>query len=295
MTSTTISASDLDEVAFASIQELVRETTGILLQDNMRFVVARRMLLRCQALGLASFRDYLTLLRYSVTGGRELDELIELLVTNETFFFRETEQLRALPELILPPLFAPAQQTRQPVRIWSAGCSTGEEPFTLAMLLDEHDPAQAGDCDIFASDVSRRVLRHARAGVYREVAMRETNAARRIHFFREENHQFHLKEEIRRRVTFAHINLIDLGALHLVANVDIIICRNVLIYFDRHARAQVLEMFFQKLRPGGYLLLGLAESLVGDQSHFQMQISAFGLLYRKPLAPKGSMHAGVTL
>jgi chemotaxis protein methyltransferase CheR len=210
---------------------------------------------------------------------------VEVLTTNETYFYREPHQLRAFSEEILP-LLAAEKGAQRRLRIWSAGCSTGEEVYTVAILLARCGLFEGWDVDVFGSDIARRVLSVARAGAYGERAFRTPEAETIRPFFRVEGGKWHVRPEVRRMASFGYLNLLDEGTSTLVAGADVIFCRNVMIYFDLAARRRVLRMFLDKLRPGGYLLLGHSESLLNVTADFELVHLRNDLVYRKPpLAP----------
>lgn len=267
---------------FRLLRDLIQDYCGIYFEDSFKYLVERRLQPRLPVLNLTSFRDYYRLLKYNPDAGREFDEIVERVTTNETYFFREMYQLRAFVDEVVPEIVA-RRGTKERLRIWSAGCSTGEEPYTLAMLLDEC-PAVAGmSIEVFGNDISRKVLKIARAGAYRENSFRQTDP-RYIHkYFDKEGRESRLKESIRSRVTFGHLNLMDEAAMALIANVDVIFCRNVIIYFAADTRKTLIEMFHKKLRPGGYLLLGHSESLINASTAFELVPLKNDVVYRKAL------------
>src|SRR5690606_7719682 len=141
------------------------------------------------------------------------------------------------------------------LRLWSAGCSSGEEPYTLAMLLHQR-LGNLQDVDVFGNDISRKVLRSARQGFYRETSFRQTPKNFWDGYFTPENQGWQLVDEIKKAVSFGHLNLVNERAVGILAQVDVIFCRNVLIYFGEESRKKLVQLFYRKLKPGGYLLLG---------------------------------------
>lgn len=266
---------------FLRLRDLIHQYCGILLTDNLQFIVERRLRTRLEAMGVATFSEYYRAVKYAKDPSRELVEIVDLITTNETYFFREEQQLECFVHELIPDLLR-ERDIRMPLRIWSAGCSSGEEPFSVAMLLAEMAALPAVGVDIFGSDISRKVLRQARLGQYRELALRQTNAQRRQRFFTPEQNHWLLHDEIRRMVSFGQINLFDDSALSLMANVDVVLCRNVMIYFSKESRAKLLDSFYRKMRPGGYLLLGHSESLLNTSSPFEVVSLNRDIVYRKP-------------
>jgi len=263
------------------LRELVYEHCGLSFAEDMRHVVERRLAPRLVLHGLSSFTAYHRFLRYDASCRAELEAAAEVLTTNETYFYREPHQLRAFSEEILPALARENRAGRR-LRIWSAGCSTGEEVYTIAILLLKSGLFGGWDIDVFGSDIARRVLAVARAGAYGPHAFRAPEAEALKPWFRAEGGKWLVRDEVRRLASFGHLNLLDEGMLSLVQEVDVILCRNVIIYFDLAARCRVLRAFHDRLRPGGHLLLGHSESLLNVTADFQLVHLRNDLVYRKP-------------
>lgn len=278
-------ATVMTDEEFRLLRDLIADYCGIYFTDSFKYLVERRLQPRLQVLGVSNFRDYYRLLKYGPETGREFDEIVERVTTNETYFFREMRQLQAFTDEVLPEVL----RTTDPVgivRIWSAGCSTGEEPYTIAMLLDEVPAARSHRFEIFGNDISRKVLRNAREGVYRDSSFRATDQRYIDRYFVSDNNLRRLRDEVRNRVTFGHLNLMHEGSMALLSNVDVIFCRNVIIYFDQRARSNLISMFYRKLRPGGFLLLGHSESLINVSTDFELVPLKHDMVYRKPVSPR---------
>lgn len=265
---------------FLLIRDLIFDYCGIYMPESVKFVVERRLRGRLDVFSVRTFRDYYRAVKYGRDRVQELDEVVDLITTNETYFFREPHQLQAFTDEIIP-LLLKGRPRGDAIRIWSAGCSSGEEPYTIAMLLAEMH-MDAG-FEIFGSDISRKVLRMARKGTYREASFRETNPRLRERFFTPAGKEYQIDEKIRSSVNFGHLNLMDEASLALVANVDVVFCRNVMIYFSKESRSRLLQSFYSKMRPGGYLLLGHSESLVNVTTNFEIVALKNDIVYRKPL------------
>ena len=274
----------LQEAEFRLLREIIHEHCGIFLPDNVTFLLERRLRPRLKALELEDFRSYYRYVKYTRDGYEELCEIVERITTNETYFFREEYQLKDFIEEIIPDILQEHERDL-PVNIWSAGCSSGEEPYTLAMLLNDSGFTNSFDFNILANDISQQVLDKARDGIYREASFRETRPDVMTRYFRREGARFRINENIRRQVTFEQANLIDSSTLVGYQNFDVIFCRNVMIYFARESREQLLQEFLERLRPGGYLLLGHSESLVNLSTGFELIPLKRGIVYRKPLDP----------
>jgi chemotaxis protein methyltransferase CheR len=267
----------MTDAEFRMVCELLRTHCGLHFGEESRYVLEKRLARRLRELGLGSFASFHLELRKD---DQELARVVDLLVTNETYFFREKNQLRALFEEILPDLRR--RTPEHPVALWSAGCSSGEEPYTLVMLALEAGMRPGEDIKVYASDISRPMLQKARRGVYREASFRQTDPGLRERYFREKDGQWQIVDGVKKHVDFIHLNLLDRSKIALLGSMDVTLCRNVIIYFDTPVKEQVIDTFEQKLRPGGYLLLGHSESLINISSAFELRHLRHDLVYRKP-------------
>jgi len=268
---------------FRLLRDMIHEHCGLFFRDDTRYLLERRLGPRLHYHGLRGFTEYQRFLRYDPRRRGEMDVAVEVLTTNETYFYREPQQLRAFAEEILPELARTHGAARR-LRVWSAGCSSGEEVYTIAILMARSGLFSGWAVDIFGSDIARRVLSLARAGTYGPHAFRTPEAEALRTWFREEAGRWTVREEIRRHVSFGHVNLLDEGMMGLVGRSDVVFCRNVMIYFDMPARRRVLRSFHDKLREGGYLLLGHSESLLNVTADFELVHLKHDLVYRKPRA-----------
>jgi chemotaxis protein methyltransferase CheR len=267
---------------FRLLRDLVHGHCGILVREEMKYVMERRLWPRLEALGLADFDGYYRHLRYDPNRRAELESAVEALTTNETYFFREPQQLRAFSRELLPLLHQRNGRERR-LRIWSAGCSSGEEPYTVAMLIEASGLFVGWDVEVYGTDISRRVLALARRAEYGTSALRATLPEHVERFFEPVgNQRVRVREEIRAQVSFGQLNLVDPSSAQLVAPMDLVFCRNVMIYFDPPIRRRVVRLFYEKLRPGGFLLLGHAESLISLSSEFELVHLQDDLVYRRP-------------
>jgi chemotaxis protein methyltransferase CheR len=267
---------------FRLLRDLVNEHAGLHFDDDALFLFDRRLGERVADLELGGFDEYYKHLRFSIHGPNELDEVIELLTTKETYFFRQEYQLRAFSRELLPRLRS-MNASRERLCIWSAGCSTGEEVYTLAILVHESGLFQGWDVRIIGSDISKQNVAAARRGVYRSSSFRTTPANARRAYFVDKPDGAHLIDTIKKYCHFGQLNLLDASRASMVGRVDVIFCRNVLIYFDVRSRRRVIDNLYERLVPGGYLLLGHSESLLNVSTAFELVHLQEDLVYRKPL------------
>jgi chemotaxis protein methyltransferase CheR len=230
-------------------------------------LVKSRLSKRLRALGLSNFDIYLDYIKRD-SSGKELITLIDSLTTNKTSFFREEQHFEFLRTQILPPY----REEGRRMRIWSAGCSSGEEPYSIAILLREEWP-MVDRCDvrILATDISTRVLGLANGAVYEEDIVKEINPALlKKHFkcVRETTPRaYHLNDDVRRMVRLARLNLMDTWPMR--GPFHVIFCRNVMIYFDKQTQTELVRRFWEMMAPGGYLLVGHSESLTASSYRFR--------------------------
>lgn len=275
------------------LRDLISERLGLWFGPESRSSLERRLRERLAVRGVSTFADYYQLLKYGEEGGDEWDEASDILTTHETYFFREDYQLRAFQNEILPAL---AAKSRRRIQVWSAGCSTGEEAYTIAMLILESglfDPA-GWEIRVYGSDLSKKCIAAARRGVYGKGSFRTTSerakakwfaparADTRTRAFASEDPPLGVTPSVRGLCHFAQMNLLDEERTQLVGRCDVIFCRNVVLYFDDAARRRVIEMFYERLVPGGILLLGHAESLLNVSTAFELLHLREDLVYRKP-------------
>jgi chemotaxis protein methyltransferase CheR len=273
------------------LQEVIHEYCGVSHGIESGFFFERRLGGRLEQLGMASYRDYYHYIRYDPNGPAELEELVERITTHETYFYREQYQLEAFYEEILPDL-ARRQSRRRGLSIWSAGCSTGEEVYTIAMLLLERGLFRDWNLRVVGSDISRRVLSHARAALYGPGSFRTTPEDLHRKYFREGGGRYVVRDDVRSMCSFGQLNLLATERFRVIGSVDVIFCRNVLMYLSHDARLRVVEAFYDQLNPGGYLLLGHSESLLNVTTRFDLAHLEKDLVYRKPIDDDSGSRTG---
>lgn len=271
---------ELPDDIFRLLREQIYKRSGMWFNDSSKYLLQKRLSPRARELNFDSFQKYFYFLQYDPRADAEFDQIFDLVTTNETYFFREPAQLQAFTEEIIPDVLS--RKTVRKVRIWSAGCSSGEEPYSLAMLLQESGWYDQAAFEIFASDINQQVLGKARRGVYRENAFRATPPhLREKYFTREGESTWRVKDEIRNRISFGRLNLYDEGRVSLLGHLDVVFCRNVIIYFDDASKRVVVTNFYNRLSDGGYLLLGHSESLISLSTQFKLRHLKHDMVYQK--------------
>ncbi|MCG8557530.1 MAG: protein-glutamate O-methyltransferase CheR [Proteobacteria bacterium] len=270
---------------FRQIRGLLNARFGLQLEYGTRTGFQRRLRDRLLALGLGGFSEYCRYLTGSNGRDTELEQVVDLLANGETYFFREASQLRAFQTEVLPAVRA-ATSPRRRLSIWSAGCSTGEEVYTLAMLIVESGLFASWDVCVHGTDISPRAIRTARGACYREPSFRSL-PRRYLRYFVQGDAGRLVHPSLRALCCFDQLNNLDAEkAALLVDQADVVFCRNVLIYLDRTARGRLLRALYERLRPGGYLLLGHSESLLRVTTPFELVDLAGHLGYRRPDQPR---------
>ena len=273
----------MSEEEFRLIRDIIYSHCGLFFDSDTKYLLEKRLSRRLQLYQLQTFKDYHYFLKYDRKKDQELSDLMDVLTTNETYFFREAFQLKALTDEILPELKAAKEQKgEKTLRIWSAGCSTGEEPYTIAMLIMEMGCFHGWRVEIVGTDISNRVLQHSRKAVYGKSSFRTTEDRYVRRFFQEQEDGFRVNDEVRELVTISHLNLFDQNRLALLGKMDVIFCRNVIIYFDQTAKKKVIDIFDRMLHEGGYLLLGHSESLTNISTAFTLRHLKNDMVYQKP-------------
>ena len=282
----------LPEDIFRLLRDFIHDYCGIFFDDGSKFLLERRLNRRLEQHQLKSFEEYYHFLRYDRKREEEIVVLVDNLTTNETYFFREVAQLKAFSGEILPELRS-RNTGKKSLRIWSAGCSTGEEPYTIAiLLLESGNWWRDWQVEIMGSDINQRVLHTARKGMYKKGSHRATPPDMlRKYFIEEGKGDYRINDAVRQLVSFSYVNLLDPFKTSLIRDLDIIFCRNVIIYFDRNAKKKVIGTFYDKLQEGGYLLLGHSESLINLSTAFTLRTLKNDMVYQKPVRVRAGRSA----
>jgi len=253
---------ELSEEEFQGIRDLIAERAGIYFEPEKRELLKANLLQRMKECGLDTFADYFNLLS-NTAGAKEFDHLLDLITIPETHFFRDQAQFRALERVVIPEIVEKKSFPGATLRIWSAGCSTGEEPYTIAMILAAGmTDAKYPPIQILATDVSHAVLEAARRGVYGTRAVRDVPGEYINRFFTKRGEGYFLDDSIKEMVQFRYFNLMAEPRYFVeMSGWDIVFCRNVTIYFQSEATKKLIRNFHRSLREGGYLFAGFSESL----------------------------------
>jgi chemotaxis protein methyltransferase CheR len=284
----------MEQTLLQRFQQLITTRTGLQIREQEREALSKILAARTRAAQLAGPEQYCGLLESGTAHGEsEWKQLIGLLTNQESYFFRDKGQFTLLQERILPELIE-ANRERRTLRLWSAGCSTGEEPYSLAMLVDQLLPQREGwNIFILGTDIKEAALENARRGVYSSWSFRLVEPALQRRYFAQQRADYRLEARIRDMVTFRQGNLFKdefPTASTGLFNIDLILCRNVFIYFKSSAVSVVLDKFARTLRNGGYLMTGHGELNAQDRGQLQVRELPGSIIYQRlsqtPAAPK---------
>ena len=276
----------MTEVSVEQIQKITQQIyqkLGLHFDDRKIYFLKTRVAKRMAALGIEEPQDYVFMITYADQKGLEMQALANLVTTNETYMFREYDQLQAFANHCLPDVL-PAKQARgdKTLRIWSAGCSSGEEAYTLAMIVQEVFPqAQSWDCKIVATDIDENMLRKVAAARYGQRSVKDVPDEYRDKYLTQEGDEYVVRRRTAALVQPLHLNLHDRVALRAMRGFDFVFCRNVLIYFDDASRKAVVDHFYNALNPGGYIFLGHSESVGRITTAFKLKRFESHLVYVK--------------
>ncbi len=263
----------LSEEEFELFRDLIRKHIGISFSRTNPVTLQRKLASRLNHLRLDSYRSYYHYLLHDKDRERELRQLINKITVEQTAFFRHKKQFEHLANIILPQIAA-QKNTTKTLHIWSAGCATGEEPYSIAMVVNEmFEGVDSWDIKILASDIDTNALKFAYKGLYPRYRVDEVPSAYLRKYFKEEvgrDEGFYMvKEDLRKNILFRRLNFMD-SEFPFRSSVNIIFCRNVMIYFDAELRKNLVDRFFRLLEPDGFLCLGASESLIGVDNRFAL-------------------------
>lgn len=280
-----LNSRSLSQEIVEAFRQLIAKHTGLEIRDRDKAALSEKIILRMKILKLDSSEKYFNLLKTSIPEyQKEWQELVALLTNIETYFFRDTDQFNLLKYQILPELIQRKQHSKL-IRVCSAGCSSGEEPYSLAILLKELLPnPDEWNLTILGIDINQEVLQKAQIGVYRPWSFRRVEEKIVQQYFQLVNHQYHINESIKQMVKFQPCNLVQElfpRPKSELQDLDLILCRNVFIYFQPSAIADVLQKFYKALQPLGYLITGHAELYGQNLSQFQTKVFPESVVYQK--------------
>lgn len=274
---------ELTQDDFEKFRDFFYKKTGIHFDDSKRYFVDKRIIQRMEETDYSTFREYFMFIRFQASQ-QEFQQLVNIMTVNETYFFREEYQLKCM---VGPVLHEIVRRSRgaSPVRILSMPCSTGEEPYSIALyLLEFWGGIDDVDVQVYGSDIDTNVLAQCKAGVFNSRSVQYL--PRHIlgkHFSPLPEDRYQISADLRGCVEFMHINLADPMQMMRVRNFDLIFCRNLLIYFDDASRRQAAESFYDVLKPGGFIFLGHSESMSRMSSLFKVRKFDDAIAYQKPL------------
>jgi len=271
----------ISEADFERFRDYFYKKTGIQFEDSKRYFVDKRLIERIQATEHDSFRAYFTFMRFQASGD-ELQQLINRMTVNETYFFREEYQFQCMVGPVLEEIVR-HKRRGEPVRIWSIPSSTGEEPFSIAIYLLEHWPAiDSVDVELLSSDIDSNVLKTCRRGRYSQRSIAQLPKPILKKWFTPQGGEYQLSNDILECVKFEQVNLSNPADTRKFRDIDLIFCRNLLIYFDDASRRQAAETFYDALGPGGFIFLGHSESMSRISSLFRVRKFPDAIAYQKP-------------
>lgn len=269
----------LQRGAVTLVRDLVHERTGLFYDEGRIDGMADRLAPLVTARGFGSFLDYYYLLKYDESGRDEWDRVLDALSVPETYFWREVDQLRAIVDVVVPQL---AERLTRPIRIWCVPCATGEEPLSIAMMLDTAGWFGRARIELRASDGSGALLDVARRGSYRERSFRNLPLELRERYFIADGDRWRVTQHLQSRIhSWTQVNLLSPHQVAPMAVADIIFCRNVFIYFSESAVRRVVETFADAMPPIGYLCIGAAESLLRITDRFDLERISEAFVYVK--------------
>jgi chemotaxis protein methyltransferase CheR len=275
-----VAISDKD---FEQLRDFIYNICGMYFHSTKKYFLESRLTRRMEATGAKTYQDYYLLLR-SPRGSEELKFLMDEITTNETYFFRNVPQLAALENKLLPELVEIKNKIGfRKLRIWSAASSSGEEAYTMAMILLEKRSTLLKDwiIEIVGTDINETVIAQAKEGIYNAYSVRNIPDVYKRKYIREDNGKFILSPEVKKFVTFNKLNLYEDSKMIFMKSFDFIFCANVLIYFDTASKSKVVQHFYNNLQPYGYFFVGQSESLHGVNDKFKTVHFPGGFGYKK--------------
>lgn len=271
-------ALDFPGNSFTLLRDLIKENMGIYYDESKKDILADKLTPLALERGFNNFLDYYYFLKYDPEGKEEWDKIANALSVQETYFFREYDQLKALVEEIIPSLYNSGENH---VKIWSSACASGEEPLSIAILLNENNWFDNLNIEIYASDISTTALNKAQKGIYQDRSLRNLPKSIIEKYFTKEENGYKIISEIHKKVIWKKANLVKEEEIKDLAKSKIIFCRNVFIYFSDDVIQKVLEIFEKYMENPGYLFVGVSESLFRYKHSFDLQVIGGAFVYVK--------------
>jgi len=265
-------------------RKYIYEISGIYFQDNKKYLLESRLQKRINYLGIDSFEKYLEYLRFNPKRELEKKQLFEVITINETYFFRNQPQFDALITTIIPEILASDKKVnKNTLRIWSAASSTGEEAYTIAMMVSEliKPKYPSLNIEIVGTDINFAVVETAKRGIYKEYSIRNTPPLYLRKYFKQNNNSYEISHELKKTTSFKLINLYSDTEMRMMTNFDVVFCANVLIYFDTGSKKRVVSNLYNSLNREGYLFIGYSESLHGISKAFKLTSFPKTIGYKK--------------
>lgn len=270
---------------FRELRDIIYDKSGIFYAENKSYLLENRLGRRLKELGMSSFEEYIKYLKTQMGGSSEFHQIYNAVTINETFFFRYQAQLDAFRKKLLIPLIDERRKSgNKNLKIWSAASSSGEELYTLAIILHEELGSEMAswNLDVLGTDISHRALKLAEEAAYTKNSFRGAmTPAQKIKYFIPNGSAFHVNNLVKDVVKFRFLNLNDSMEIRKMSNIDFVFCRNVMIYFDEEMKKRVLRSIYGALKYGGYFFLGEAESLHGISSSFVVEHFSGAFAYKK--------------
>ncbi|MCS7228589.1 MAG: protein-glutamate O-methyltransferase CheR [Candidatus Kryptonium sp.] len=275
----------LSDEEFFELRDFISRLAGIFFPNSKKYFIESRVRPRLESLGFKSFADYTRYLKFSSSRANEIEVLFRLITINETYFFRDELQFKVIEEKILPEIIETKPQNGfKNLRIWSAGCSTGEEAYTIAMIfLEKIKPKYPNiRVEIVGTDINSAVLEVAKRGIYKQYSIRLVPENYLRKYFRSQNKdEFQLVDDVKKMVRFEQLNLMDRFQMVMMRNFDLVLLRNVLIYFDENSRREVISMVYDSMNRGAYLVVGCSETLRNLTKAFKLVYFDKMIAYKK--------------
>ena len=275
---------EMTPAVFEEFRSFIYKLCGIYFTDSKKYLLEGRIVMRLTVNKMRTFEEYLRFLK-SPSGRTEFNDLFEAITINETYFFRAPQQFEALENIVIPEMISNKKTGALPsvYKIWVAASSTGEEAYTIAIIILEKLKNRYPNVQfqILASDINNAVIERAKRGIYKEYAVRNVDPYLLKKYFKFDGANYHLSDEVKKMVRFTNINLYDARQMRAVVGVDVIFCANVLIYCDIASKQQVVSYLYDSLNRGGYLFIGYSESLHGVSKAFKLVHLPRAMAYKK--------------